>query len=79
VAVKTTRKEISATEFKAKCLQILDNLEPEGIIVTKRGRPVAKVLPALAVANERLIGLMKDRIEITGDIFTTGAEWDAES
>jgi hypothetical protein len=40
---------------------------------------VAKVLPALAVANERLIGLMKDRIEITGDIFTTGAEWDAES
>jgi len=28
----------NATEFKAKCLQILDRLRPEGIVVTKRGK-----------------------------------------
>lgn len=37
------RKEISATEFKAGCLQILDELDSEGIVITKRGKPVAEL------------------------------------
>jgi prevent-host-death family protein len=38
-------KMISATEFKAKCLGILDRLEPNGVVITKHGLPIAKVLP----------------------------------
>ncbi len=39
---------VSATEFKAKCLALLDEVEEHGdtITVTKRGRPVATVVPA---------------------------------
>ena len=71
-------RTITATEFKAKCLNILERLEPGGIIVTKRGRAVAKVLPMNAGDNERLIGSMKGKIRIKGDLLTTGMDWDAE-
>ena len=70
---------ITATEFKAKCLEILDHLGPHGIIVTKRGRPVAWVLPERAVVNEQFIGSMKDSIEIIDEICETGIVWDAQS
>ena len=70
---------ITATEFKAKCLSILEHLKPGGVIVTKRGRAVAKVLPMHSASNERLIGSMKGRIKIKGDLFSTGLHWDAES
>jgi prevent-host-death family protein len=72
-------KVITATEFKAKCLSILEHLEPGGLVVTKRGRPVAKVLPVSADANEQLIGSMKGRIKIKGDLLTTGLNWNAQS
>jgi prevent-host-death family protein len=72
-------KTMPAAEFKAKCLRILDELEPDGIVITKRGRPVAKVLPAVAVDNQKLIGSMKGQIQIKGDIFSTGVRWNAES
>jgi len=70
-------KTLTATEFKAKCSQILDHLEPAGLIITKRGRPVARVTPY--VDNSKLIGSMKDEIEVLGDIFSTGEKWEAES
>ena len=40
-----TMKEIGAAEFKAQCLALLDEVDPEGIIITKRGKPVAKLVP----------------------------------
>ena len=72
-------RTISATEFKAKCLSIMEQLDSRGIVVTKRGRPLAKVLPARPHANERLIGSMKGRIRIKGDLFSTGVRWDADA
>lgn len=77
--MKTKPRTISATEFKAKCLQIFDNLDAEGIVVEKRGKPVAKVIPIRPVDNSGLIGSMKGKIKINGDIFSTGIKWDAES
>lgn len=77
--MKTKIKTISASEFKAKCLQIFDELEGEGIIVEKRGKPVAKVIPFRPTDNSDLIGSMKGKIKIKGDIFSTGLKWDAES
>lgn len=77
--MKKKIKTISATEFKAKCLRIFDELEGEGIVVEKRGKPVAKVIPFRPVDNSGLIGAMKGKIKIHGDIFSTGIKWDAES
>ncbi len=70
---------VTATEFKAKCLSILEHLDSRGIIVTKRGRPVARVLPVGQPRNEELIGSMKGQIRIHADVFTTGVAWRAES
>ncbi len=72
-------KQITATEFKAKCLKILDELGPTGIVITKRGQPVARVLPFKETSIEALYGCMKDDVQIVGDITSTGVRWDAES
>jgi prevent-host-death family protein len=39
-------KTITATEFKAKCLQLLDQVQQSGedLVISKRGRPVARVV-----------------------------------
>ena len=76
--MKTKTRTISATEFKAKCLQIFDQLGADGIIVEKHGKPVAKVTP-IRTHNSDWIGSMKGEIKILGDILSTGIKWDAES
>jgi prevent-host-death family protein len=71
-------EHVNASKFKEQCLALLDNLGPEGIVVTKRGQPVARVMPVSADCAG-LIGSMKGRIAIKGDILSTGVRWDAES
>jgi prevent-host-death family protein len=77
--MKMKEKTIPASEFKAKCLRILDHLGPQGVVITKRGKPVARVIPANAVDNSKLIGLMKGKVVVRGDIFSTGRKWNAQS
>lgn len=77
--MKNKIKTISASEFKAKCLQIFDELGADGIVVEKRGKPIAKVIPFGRADNSSLIGSMKGSIKISGDIFSTGAKWNAQS
>jgi predicted nucleic acid-binding protein len=72
-------KTLTVTEFKAKCLSLLDNLERDGIVLTKRGQAIAKVLPISVDTNEKFIGSMKGRIRIKGDLLQTGIHWDVES
>ena len=38
-------KRIGAAKFKEQCLALLDQLDAEGLVITKRGKPVARVLP----------------------------------
>lgn len=71
-------KSINAARFKEQCLSILDHLEPEGIVITKRGKPVARVLPVQTDCAS-LIGSMAGEIHIKGGIFSTGLRWDVES
>jgi prevent-host-death family protein len=73
-------KTLAISEFKARCLRLLDDLAEGGgtIIVTKRGKPVARVVPFqphLAPLKGRWAGLAKSN----GDIvyFDTSAEWEA--
>ena len=71
-------KTIGASKFKEQCLALLERLEPEGLVVTKHGKPVARVLP-IDTGSASLIGCLEDKIEIIGDIMSTGAKWNAES
>ena len=71
-------QQMNASKFKEQCLSVLDHLDPEGLIITKHGKPVARLIPADSACRE-LIGIMKDNIRIHGGILTTGIEWDAQS
>ncbi len=71
-------KEIGAAKFKEQCLALLDNLDAEGLIITKRGKPVARVIP-YSTKGADLIGSLQHKIKIKGDIFSTGVHWDADS
>jgi prevent-host-death family protein len=70
--------QLSASKFKEQCLALLDHLEPDGMVITKHGKPVARLIPIESGCAE-LIGSMKGKIKVTGDIFSTGIAWDAES
>ena len=63
-------KTIDATKFKEQCLTLLDSLEPEGLVVTKRGKPVARVI-RYDNQDAAMIGSLRDKIVVKGNIFTT--------
>ena len=70
-------KTIKISDFKQHCLSLLKRLGPEGLVITKHGKPLAKVLPfERGCAN--LIGTLKGKIKVKGNIMTTGAKWNAQ-
>ncbi len=69
---------INASKFKEQCLHILDTLDNEGIVITKHGKPVAKLIP-IEADPAQLIGSLRGKLTITGDVLTTGITWNAES
>ena len=72
-------KTLTVTDFREKCLQLLDNVAAEGVIITKRGKPVAKLVRMPASCSE-LIGKIKNlATNVDNDLFSTGIKWDAES
>lgn len=71
-------KTIGAAKFKEQCLALLDRLDGQGLIVTKHGNPVARVLPYNQDCAD-LIGSLKHKIEIRGELLTTGLRWDADA
>ena len=73
-----TMKQIAAAKFKEQCLSILDEVDEEGIVITKHGKPVAKLVPIRA-ESASLIGSLKGKVKIKGKIFSTGIDWHAQS
>jgi len=69
-------KKVAAAKFKEQCLSILDHLDPEGIVITKHGVPVARLLP-VERASADLIGSLRGKIRVKGDVQSTGVKWDA--
>lgn len=61
---------IQASEFKAKCLALMDEVARTGktIVVTKNGKPVAELRPHRPPRAKSLIGLHKGQGRILGDI-----------
>lgn len=70
------KKSLAAAKFKEQCLALLDEVDADGIIITKRGKPVAKLI-AIAADSSSLIGALKHKVTIKGDIRSTGAVWHA--
>lgn len=70
---------IKASEFKAKCLAVLDEVERTQlpVVITKRGKPVAELVPHRPT-KRNLLGIWKGRGEILGDIISPiDVEWEA--
>jgi prevent-host-death family protein len=62
-------KQMRASAFKARCLAVMDDVQATGepVIVTKRGKPVVKVIP-IKPENDDIFGSMADEVKIVGDI-----------
>jgi hypothetical protein len=69
-------KRVAAAKFKEQCLSILDHLGPAGIVITKHGKPVARLLPVERASGD-LIGALRGRIRVKGDLQSTGVRWEA--
>lgn len=72
--------KLSAAEFKAKCLGLMDHVNEyhEEVVITKHGKPVARLVPVSPVANRPLFGFMGGTLTITGDITSPiDASWNA--
>jgi prevent-host-death family protein len=70
---------VKASEFKAKCLALIDEVAATGesVIVTKHGKPIAELVPDRS-AQKSPFGIWKGKVEITGDIISPlDVEWDA--
>jgi prevent-host-death family protein len=69
--------EIAASEFKAKCLAILDEVykTKKPVRITKRGKVIAELVPPSPPKQRgNWLGCMKGRMEITGDIISPVTE-----
>ena len=77
----TKSREIPAGEFKAKCLKLMDEVAASGeeLVITKRGKPVARLVPAKE-ERPRLFGSMKGSVKILGDIIEPALDpgWEDE-
>lgn len=71
---------IPISEFKAKCLKLLDETGQQGreYTITKKGEPIAQVVPIRKQPRKSLRGSLVGKAEIHGDIvnFDTSEEWD---
>ncbi len=62
-------KKIAAGEFKARCLALMEDVRStrEPLIITKRGKPVAKLVPVES-KKDNWIGRLDGKFKVTGDI-----------
>ena len=78
--MEKSAKSIPASLFKAKCLALLDEVSKTGLpmIVTKRGKPIAKVIPVQSKKEPNLLGSVRYKNE--KDLLTPVDEvWEADA
>ncbi len=74
--------EVPAGQFKARCLKLMDEVRRSRreIVITKRGVPVAKLVPVEEKKGPSLFGAMKGTVTIRGDIVEPlDVEWEAQA
>lgn len=75
-----TIQEVPAGEFKARCLKLMDEVRTtrRPLVITKRGKPVAKLVP-IEEDVPTLFGRLKGTVTIHGDIIgPIEQDWHAE-
>lgn len=73
--------QIGAGQFKAQCLQLMDQVQQsrKEIVITKHGKPVAKLVPVEESATQSVFGYLQGTVEIVGDIVSSLEEdWEVE-
>ncbi len=73
-------RTVKASEFKARCLQLMEEVSATGepLVITKRGAPISMLSP-FPDRSKTLFGRHRDSVKILGDIVSpTGEAWDAE-
>jgi prevent-host-death family protein len=75
------KDRMNVSECRQHFPAVIDRLPKRGVIITKRGRPVAKIAPLTegAADNRPLFGALKGVLKVKGDILSTGDRWNAES
>ena len=78
MAILASVKSMAAGKFKDVCLKSLDEVArtKTAIVITKRGRPVATLVPYVPPSKKTLAGSV---LRETGDPFGTGEDWDADA
>jgi prevent-host-death family protein len=64
-------KKMAAGKFKVHCLAVMDEVQSkrEAVLITKRGKPVAKLVPAGGnKGKDEIFGFMAGKIKIVGDV-----------
>lgn len=76
----TPTREVGAAEFKAHCLELVDEVErtKTELVITRHRKPVARLLP-IAPQDERFCGSLKGMILEMGDVIAPiDVEWEAD-
>jgi prevent-host-death family protein len=63
-------KSMGAAEFKARCLKVMDDVHRRGesVLITKKGKPVARLMPVERQHAEDIFGCLRGIVRISGDI-----------
>jgi prevent-host-death family protein len=74
-------KKIAAGKFKAQCLKVMEQVRTtrEPVLITKRGQPLAKLVPAEKTSDD-FIGRLEGIFTIVGDVESPVVpleDWDA--
>jgi prevent-host-death family protein len=77
MTMKAKSRQLPAGEFKAKCLAVLDDVQRtrRTVVVTKRGRPVAQVVPIPGLDSSSLEGSLLYEEDLVAPL---SVEWDAQ-
>lgn len=75
----TSQREIAVSAFKARCLALLDEVAETGetLVITKRGKPVARVQPIDAAPS--LVGSVSFEVDDAALIAPVGDRWNADA
>ncbi len=78
VCYNMTMRKIAAGDFKARCLTLMEDVRStrEPLVITKRGKPVAKLVPADDVKDD-FIGRLEGEFRVVGDIESPIDGWES--
>ena len=75
----SVEREIPISEVRERLLSLVDDLPRDGVIITRHGNPIARLMPVRAGTAD-LMGSLKGIVtDPDDDLFSTGERWDAES